>query len=175
MSQLRPEELYDEDFFAWTQQQARELRRFARTRPNLPLDLRHVAEEIQDLGKEQRDALRSWTGRIIEHLLLLEHSPADDPRRGWISEIITFRRDIERRLTATLRRDLIRRLPKLYSETIRDLDRKFEFYGEGLAAQSLPERCPYTLDQVLGDWWPEDPMRPRPGSEDAAMRRDRAQ
>ena len=76
------ERLYDEDFFAWTRAQARELRRFARTRPNLPLDLAHVAEEIADLGTERRDALRSWTGRIIEHPLLLEHSHAREPRRG---------------------------------------------------------------------------------------------
>jgi hypothetical protein len=31
------------------------------------------------LGIERRDALRSWTARIIEHLLLLEHSPAKQP------------------------------------------------------------------------------------------------
>ena len=74
--------LYDEDFFAWTQLQAKELRKFARTRPNLPLDLPHLAEEIADLGKEQRNAMRSWTARIIEHLLLLEHSPAEQPGRN---------------------------------------------------------------------------------------------
>lgn len=84
MSTTRAEQLYDEDFFAWTQLQAKELRRFARTRPNIALDVRHIAEKIADLGKERRDALRSWTRRIIEHLLLLQHSPAAQPRRGWI-------------------------------------------------------------------------------------------
>ena len=59
------EQLYDDDFFAWTQLQARELRRFARTRPNLPLDLAHIAEEIADLGTERRNAVRSWTARVI--------------------------------------------------------------------------------------------------------------
>jgi hypothetical protein len=82
MSTRPAEDLYEHDFFAWTQLQARELRRFARTRPNLPLDLMHLAEEVADLGKEQRHALRSWTARIIEHLLLLEHSPAEAPRRA---------------------------------------------------------------------------------------------
>jgi hypothetical protein len=51
----------------------------ARTRPHLPLDLSHLAEEIADLGKEQRHALRSWTIRIIERLLLLDRSPAEEP------------------------------------------------------------------------------------------------
>jgi hypothetical protein len=148
-------ELYETDFYAWTQAQARELRRFAGTRPNVPLDLPHLAEEIADLGNERRESLRSWAARIIEHLLLLEHSPAEGPRRGWMTEIVDFRRDIARRLTKTLRRDLQRRLPTLYDEAVSDLRRKLELYGERDALARLPEVCPYTLDQVLGDWWPE--------------------
>src|SRR4051795_2040625 len=86
-----PTDLYEQDFYAWTQAQARELRRFAATRPKLPLDLPHLAEEIADLGKEQRNSLRSWTARIIQHLLLLEHSLATDSRRHWTDEIVDFR------------------------------------------------------------------------------------
>ena len=115
MSKVLERDPYEDDFFAWTQMQAKELRRFARTRPNLPLDLPHLAEEIADLGKEQRNALRSWTIRIIEHLLLQDHSPAEPPRRGWRREIMTFRDQIEDRLTPTLRRDLERQLPRLYA------------------------------------------------------------
>ena len=147
-------DLYEHDFFAWTQLQARELRRFARTRPNLPLALAHLAEEVADLGKEHRNALRSWTVRIIEHLLLLEHSPAEAPRRGWIDEIVGFRDEIEARLTPTLRRDLARQLPQLYARAQRRLARKLELYGEADDVPPLPERSPYTLEQVLGDWWP---------------------
>ena len=146
--------LYDDDFFAWTQSQARELRRFARTRPNALLDIEHVAAEIADLGTERRDALRSWTARILEHLLLLEHSSSEQPRRGWIDEIVNFRSEIERRLSRTLARDLKRRLPLLYAEARRNLQRKLERYGEAEIAARLPERCLYTLDQVLGDFWP---------------------
>jgi hypothetical protein len=51
------------------------------------------------------DAPRGWTANIIEHLLLLEHSPAREPRGGWIGEILTLRRDIDRRLSGTLRRE----------------------------------------------------------------------
>jgi hypothetical protein len=75
MSKVLERDLYEDDFFAWTRRQSKELRRFART-----LDLEHLAEEIADLGKEQRNALRCWTIRIIEHLLLPEHSPA---ARNW--------------------------------------------------------------------------------------------
>jgi hypothetical protein len=154
MRATRAKELYEEDFFAWTRCQARELRRFARSRSNVALDLRHIAEEIADLGTERRDSVRSWTARVIEHLLLLEHSPAQQPRRSWIDEIVNFRREIERRLSRTLERDLKRRLPRLYAEARRNLQRKLERYGEAEIAARLPEACPYRLDQVLGDFWP---------------------
>jgi hypothetical protein len=148
-------ELYEDDFYAWTQLQARELRRFARTRPNLPLDLSHIAEEIADLGKNLRDSIRSWARHIIEHLLLLEYSPAQEPRRGWTAEIVNLRSEIEDRLTPRLHRDLRRRLPLLYDRARRDLRKKLAPYGEAHIADRFPERCPYTLDQVLGDFWPE--------------------
>ncbi len=154
MTKVLERDLYEADFFAWTQRQSKELRRFARARPNLPLDLPHLAEEIADLGKEQRNALRSWTVRILEHLLLLEHSPAAAPRRGWIDEIANFRREIDLRLSPTLRRDLTRQLPRLYDYARRHLKSRLAPYGEAEIALRLPERCPYTLDQVLADFWP---------------------
>jgi hypothetical protein len=157
MNTAAAERLYDEDFFAWTRLQAKELRRFGRTRPNVALDVRHIAEEIADLGKERRDSLRSWTARITEHLLLLEHSPAREPRRGWIDEVVNFRAEIERRLTPSLRRDLERRRQLLYAEARRNLLRKLERYGEAEIVARLPEPCPWTLDQILGDFWPSEP------------------
>ena len=60
MSTAPARQLYEDDFYAWTQAQARELRRFARSRPNVPLDLGHLAEEIADSGRSQRDSMRCW-------------------------------------------------------------------------------------------------------------------
>jgi hypothetical protein len=154
MSHGADADLYEHDFYAWTQAQAKELRRFARARPNLPLDLAHIAEEIADLGKSERDSLRSWTRRILEHLLLLQFSPAREPRPGWITEVVNFRTEIEDRLTASLRRDLNRQLPRLYDRACKSLRQKLAAYGEADLAGRFPERCPYTLDQVLGDFWP---------------------
>jgi Domain of unknown function DUF29 len=154
MTTGRAERLYEDDFYAWTQAQARELRRFARSRPNLPLDLGHIAEEIAELGTERCSAVRSSAARVIEHLLLIEHSPAQEPRRGWINEIVTLRRDIDRRLTPVLRRDLKRHLQARYEEARSDLGRKLMLYSEGDIATRFPDHCPYTLDQVLGDFWP---------------------
>jgi hypothetical protein len=64
------ESLYDDDFFAWTQQQAELLRRLAP--PGNELDLEHIAEEIEDLGRSDLRAARSLCQHIIEHLLKLD-------------------------------------------------------------------------------------------------------
>jgi hypothetical protein len=48
----RAEQLYKEDFCAWTCDQAEALRRLADKRWNGPLDLLHLAEEVEDWGSE---------------------------------------------------------------------------------------------------------------------------
>src|SRR3546814_9172902 len=100
-------ELYDTDFYAWTKAQADRLRRLEATRANLDLDLPRLAEEVEDLGKSERNTLRSHLRRIIEHCLKLEWSPATDPRGSWRRSISQARLEIEGRMTATLRREMI--------------------------------------------------------------------
>ena len=53
---------YDTDFYAWTQAQADALR----AKDWAALDLEHLAEEIDSLGKSDRRALVSH----LDHLLL---------------------------------------------------------------------------------------------------------
>jgi len=148
MSTARPELLYEADFYAWTQEQAKELRRLARTRSNVPLDLPHIAGEIQDLGKSEYEAGFSLTQRIIEHLLLVEHSPARDQRLHWADEIDDFRDAIDRKLSPSIRRRLKRELDAAFARACRRVRRKLG------AAARLPAQCPYTLEQLLGDWLP---------------------
>ena len=149
----RPDELYEEDFYAWTRLQARELRRLRAQHLDTSLDLDHLAEEIRDLGSEQLYAIQSQTTRLIEHLLKLEHSAHDQPRRQWLLSVNGARREIERRLTATLRKRLLASLPKLYRDARADAVLALEDHGEPEAAASLPPACPYTLDQLLNPAW----------------------
>jgi hypothetical protein len=151
----RPEGLYERDFYAWTQEQAKELRRFARTRPNLPLDLAHLAEEIRDLGKSERNAVFSLAEQIIRHFLLIEHSPARELRLHWMDEVDEFRAQIERKMSPTIRRHLKRELDEVFARARRRLARKLRRHGEDRAAESLPAECPYTIEQVLGEWMPQ--------------------
>jgi len=88
-------QLYEEDFVRWTEQQSSALRDAAGVGLNLPLDWGNLAEEIESLGRSQRRELHRRIATIIEHLLNLEHSPAVDPRRGWMDTIARERLDIE--------------------------------------------------------------------------------
>src|SRR5690242_20563780 len=87
--------LYNEDFVLWSKRQADALRAAEHGGSNLELDWGHLAEEVEDLGTSQRSALRSQLRRIIWHLAKLEHSPANEPRRGWIETIGDARAEIE--------------------------------------------------------------------------------
>jgi Domain of unknown function DUF29 len=155
MSATRPEQLYETDFFAWTQAQAKELRRFAKTRPNAPLDLGHLAEAIEDLGTSERSAVFSFVRLIIQHFLLATWSPAAEQRQHWLDEVDEFRSQIEERLTPTIRLDVEAELAVIYGRARRNVARKMRRYGEAAAAAALPEDCPYGLEQILGDWEPE--------------------
>jgi hypothetical protein len=144
---------YDDDFYAWTQHQAEVLR----TMPvsDNRFDREHVAEEIEDLGKSERDAVRSQLRRIIEHLLKLAYSPAEQPRFDWMETIVDARQELSDKLTATLRREVEGTLEKLYGDARRRATLGLRRYGEADAAEQLPTTCPYSWDQICQqDWYP---------------------
>jgi hypothetical protein len=147
---------YEDDFYAWTQYQAQVLRTL-RTRHNR-FDRDHLAEEIDDLGKSERNAVRSQVRRILVHFLKLAYSPARDPRFDWLESIIEARAALEDQLSPSLRRDINETLPRLYSAARKQAALKLQRYREGEAAGLLPVECPYTIDQILAeDWYPEPP------------------
>jgi hypothetical protein len=144
---------YDMDFFAWTREQAAALRALRRSRWNGPLDLANLAEEIEDLGKEQRHAVRSWLLQIMVHLLLLQVSRAEDARPGWMDEIDAARDSIEARLSPSLRRDLERQAPAIHAKARRRVIARLERYGEPQTVSLVPEDAPFTLDEALREGW----------------------
>lgn len=144
-------DLYSADFAAWSSTQARLLRamRF------VELDLAHLAEEVEDLGHSERDAVRSQVRRIAEHLLKLEHSPASEPRDGRKDTLTDARSILEDKLSPSLRSDLETMLPRLYAQILPKASRQLRRFGEPEAARSLPLACPYTLDDICrAEWLP---------------------
>lgn len=155
-------ELYEEDFYAWTQAQAQALRRLAAERWNGPLDLEHLAEEVEDLGREQRNAARSYLRRVIERRLKLAYSPAREPRAGWRASVLRGLAELEDRLTPSVRRDLHEQLPVLFARARELAALGLSAHGEEEAAARLPARCPWTLDELLAPPPEEEPPSPKP-------------
>ena len=146
----RTVDLYEQDFYAWAREQATLLRagRFDE------LDLEHLSEEVEDLGGSLYRLVRSRVRTIIEHLLKLQHSPAAEPRGLWRDTVYAQRADLEDDLTASLRRRLRSELPKHYARARAAAARSLRRHDENAAADALPATCPYTLDQITGDWLP---------------------
>jgi hypothetical protein len=145
--------IYESDLAAWAMEQADALRLRSVNR----LDWDNLAEEVADLGKSQRRALRSQIGRIIEHLLKLEMSPARDPRRGWEETIEDARREADLLLddSPSLRRELDE---VIEAETVlarRRVSRLLARYGEMTpdVAARIAEAL-YSIEQVLGERLP---------------------
>jgi hypothetical protein len=145
---------YDDDFYAWTQYQAEVLRTMAVADNRFDRD--NVVEEIETLGRSERDAVRSQIRRIIEHLLKLTYSPVNDPRHGWMSSIAEARATLDDKISETLRRDAENMLAKLYQDGREIAEPALRSYGETEAADKLPPECPYTLEDILRRGWYPD-------------------
>jgi Domain of unknown function DUF29 len=142
--------LYDEDFYAWTQEQAALLR----ARKWHDLDYDNLAEELEALGKRDRRELEHRLEVLVMHLLKWRYQPERrDRSRGWRSTI----REQRRRLTR-----LLRDSPSLRSEVPTLLDDGYP-HARGkaldetrLPPEALPLTCPWMAVQVLDDaFWPE--------------------
>ena len=147
-------QLYDEDFYAWTQAQAALLRKGAVQ----DLDLEHLLEEMEDMGHSQRDALASHLLVLLTHLLKLaiaaRERPVDLARagRGWRTTCRTHRRLLAKRL---------RRNPSL-RPTVPEECAEAYVIARDEAATALdveeavvPAQCPWTPEQILDeDFWP---------------------
>ena len=158
--------LYDEDFLAWSIQQAEVLRGAARTGSNQHLDWENLAEEIESLGISQRSELKSQLRRVIEHLLRLEYSPAREPRRGWVESISDARVEIEAVIedSPSLRGEIDAAIGAELKRGSRKAIAELEKYGEVDAATAARMRTrAYTPEQILEDWFPPEPEHPKSG------------
>jgi hypothetical protein len=145
-----PSRLYEEDFYVWAKEQA-ELLRAGRFEG---LDLEHLIEEVEELAGSLERSVRSRARTIMVHLLKLQHSPAQGQRVGWRETVRTQRSELLNDLTPSLRRHLVERVGDLYARARHDAEGSLRDHGEVAAADGLPEACPYTLEQIAGDWLP---------------------
>jgi hypothetical protein len=134
---------YEEDLFAWTQEQAALLRAHAHD----GLDWENLAEEIESMGRRDRRELESPLAVVLLHLLKWQAQPA---LRGtsWRSTLRIQRREIRRLLkqSPSLRREVPNLMVEAYGDAITDATEETE-----LPAKTFPKTCPYEAADVLDE------------------------
>lgn len=135
--------LYETDFFAWTQAQAELLRH----RQWHQLDLPNLIEEIESLGRQQRQELRNRLSVLIGHLLKWQYQ-SQRRTRSWLATIRIQRRDSLK---------LIEENPSLQSYLQQAVLEAYE-NGKDLAVgetnlpfKTFPQDCPYSIEEILSD------------------------
>ncbi|MFK0730396.1 MAG: DUF29 domain-containing protein [Gloeotrichia echinulata GP01] len=110
------------------------------------LDLENLIEELICLGKRDLAKAKSFLRQIIIHLLLLLYWQVEYERnyRHWIGEIKTFRYDLNNHLTTNLVNKLQDDLENIYQSAV-------DFVQVKTDLTIFPEKCPYTLAQLLDE------------------------
>jgi hypothetical protein len=140
---------YDTDYQEWVAQTLEQLR----SKNFSNLDLEHLIDEVESLGRRERNAMTSYLMRLCEHLLKLQYWDGERERcrRGWNVEIANFRIQIQEELESSpsLRSFLQENFVKQYKN-----GRKLFLKASELEARSIPEEPEFTLEQSLDENWP---------------------
>ena len=138
-------QLYETDTAAWAAVNADLLRqkRFAE------VDVNHLIEELEDMGKSERRALESHLSVLLMHLLKWEHQPSMRSN-SWKLSIENARQSIEDSiedspsLKPKLEEDAF--IARAYSKA-----RRTAAIETGLELKTFPEQCPTVFKVALTD------------------------
>jgi hypothetical protein len=132
---------YNTDFYAWTTEQAQRLK----TGQWSELDIENLVEEVESLGKRERQELRNRFRILLAHLLKWQYQPALRTH-SWRSTLKEQRRRIIQHLEANP--SLQPFLPEAFQLGYEDgLDLAVQ--ETNLPEETFPVNCPYSLDQTL--------------------------
>ncbi len=132
---------YEKDVVAWAMEQAALLRSGQLS----ALDIEHIAEEIEDVGKSEKRELASRMAVLLAHLLKWQCQPG---RRGssWSRTIKEQRKAIAAAMRQT---------PSLKA-SLRDTDWLAGTWSDAVTKavdetglDNFPEDCPWSMEQVL--------------------------
>ncbi len=137
---------YEQDVVAWANEQARLLRA---GRFDL-LDIEHIADEIEDVGKSEKREFANRMALLLAHLLKWKHQPE---RRG-----SSWEKTIKAQRVALA--DCMDDTPSLKA-SLDDarwwrrawIDGQGQFERETGLQVDLPEECPWTTAEVLSQGW----------------------
>jgi hypothetical protein len=139
---------YDTDFYAWTKEQAH----YIKSGKWGNLDIENLAEEIESLGRQERQQLTNRLGILLGHLLKWQYQPSHRSN-SWRATLKEQRRKLVRLLNDNP--SLQPCLPEVLEESYQDgIDLAIQ--ETNLSEETFPVVCPYTLEQALdGEFLPD--------------------
>ena len=140
---------YENDIVAWAKEQASLLRSGKLS----ALDIEHIAEEIEDVGKSEQRELASRMAVLLAHLLKWQYQP--ERQSG------SWQRTIKEQRKASARR--LKNTPSL-KVSINDTEWLEDAWGDAVSIaihetgmDCFPEVCPWTIENILSEnWLPDD-------------------
>jgi Domain of unknown function DUF29 len=146
--------LYDRDLQLWIEQTIQQLQNHEFE----SLDIEHLIEELVDLGKSEKNTLRSNLKILLAHLLKLQvqHHVPDSMKTSWYSSVIEHRQRVLDNLTDTpsLKNFLVEAVEKAYPDgrKIAIKEGKLAKFGVRVPEESeYPLTCPFLIEQILDE------------------------
>ncbi len=153
--------LYEHQYFDWLMLQVRLLKSGRID----GADLKHIAEELEDMGNEAEAALTSFIRQTMVHLCKLEYSRSQDPVNHWRVEIANFRAEVDERIVNRFTNE--DKLAEIYAKAWK---RARPVLKESLSHDEfakIPFQCPYSLSAIRDDmffpisfWEKQSPKTP---------------
>lgn len=132
---------YEIDYAKWITEQVTRLRQ-GRTEK---LDLAHIAEELESLGRSERRALAAHLRNLMLHLLKWRFRP-ERRSDSWLASIDNARSEIHELLTEmpSLRRDLKTLVSVEFVRARREAARETQ-----MSLEQFPKDCPHGPEQLI--------------------------
>lgn len=140
--------LYETDFYAWTLEQSKLLQ----VGDFKGLDIVNLVEEIESLGKQQRQELENRLAILLGHLLTWDYQP-ERRSKSWKATIREQRRAIQRLMQGnpSLKPYLEEAIASAYQSGVDLVVRETP-----LDDQDLPADCQYTPEQLFDSNFPQN-------------------
>jgi hypothetical protein len=140
---------YEKDFYAWTTHNAKLLREGKLS----VIDVEHIAEEIESMGKSEKRELISRLAVLLAHLLKWQFQP-ERQSNSWKYTIEEQRDEVL---------ELLDESPSLKHEIDDKLDRSYRkailwaATEMGVNKSIFQEKCPFSLEETLNkNFYPEN-------------------
>jgi uncharacterized protein DUF29 len=140
---------YENDIYAWTQEQADALRRRAGNK----IDYDLIAEEVEDMGASLLAAVKSHWRLALLHRLKAEAWPEARDVPHWQAEARLHINEAQDRYAPSMAQKID--LEKLYQQARRIMMTGHPASLDGVQPLPTPVNCPTTLDELLREDLPE--------------------